>query len=116
MKPSVILIALLLISVNAIAQLFPGYRGGINHTAIQYDAAPTSTAVNDLNSRLRDGLEKLSHEPVSGYLLATLRALLHEMNVTGVVRERGSRLDVQNMISNVRKERAVVADGQKRVA
>ena len=71
-------IAIVGLSANiaiAIAQQFPGYQAGISHPAINYASAPVNTAVTALNQKLEAGAVSLAHEPVSGYLRATLEAL-----------------------------------------
>ena len=47
----------------------------INHPAIKYSTAETSTAVDRLNARLRDGSTKLTFDAKTGYLRSVLQLL-----------------------------------------
>ena len=62
--------------VSALAQRRTGaFDQSINHPAIKYNTADSSTAVDALNKKLRDGSAKLVYEPQSGYLKSVLALL-----------------------------------------
>ena len=57
------------------AQREDAFVASIEHAAIKYSTAPTSSAVDEVNRKIADGTLRLSLDPGSGYLRSTLNAL-----------------------------------------
>lgn len=61
--------------VSLAAQRSGVFDQSINHPAIRYSTSDSSTPVDELNRRLRDGSAQLVHDPKSGYLRSVLKLL-----------------------------------------
>ena len=59
----------------AIAQRPDAFTGSRENPAINYNTAPTSTVIDDLNDRIEKGTLKLNYASDNGYLKSTLAAL-----------------------------------------
>ncbi len=79
MRPRHLLVsAAVLMAANvaiAIAQRPDAFGGSREHPAIQYNTAPNTTAITELNAKLADGRVTFTFDPASGYLMSALEAL-----------------------------------------
>ena len=77
MRVSVVLAAIALCAATfATAQQKTGvFDQSINHPAIKYSTSDSTTVVDELNRKLRDGSAKLVYEGQSGYLRSVLQLL-----------------------------------------